>query len=311
MNVWPQDFDPVRATYEPRLLATLGQINGRQQKRISASVKMFGSAEQVPPSIWEAIRHDIEENLFLILLAAAAAAVGVVAISLHARAMARYREEIATERARRQAIRTARQLAESYQRQIQTASLPPSPTTGTRVVVLGGDPVVSSPLPDALPGLEIETFDARRRRQLEEIERIFRERSIRGPSGISPDEYLAGDAVNEAVSNGARAAGESYGAANPGQKVELIWRVRKIGGRATGTPDEKVCPICLPLDGTPDEFWSAFAPDGPGTAHIHCRCETQVFVHADVVPGRGGIDASAYRPPNPRSGPPGAPDVER
>lgn len=35
--------------------------------------------------------------------------------------------------------------------------------------------------------------------------------------------------------------------------------------------DEKVCPICGPLDGQPERVWAAEFPDGP-PAHPNCRC---------------------------------------
>jgi len=39
--------------------------------------------------------------------------------------------------------------------------------------------------------------------------------------------------------------------------------------------DERVCPICGPLDHTTEETWRQSVPSGP-PAHVHCRCRTVV-----------------------------------
>jgi len=41
--------------------------------------------------------------------------------------------------------------------------------------------------------------------------------------------------------------------------------------------DERVCPICEPLDHTTEAVWAAEFPDGP-PAHVRCRCRTVVEV---------------------------------
>lgn len=35
--------------------------------------------------------------------------------------------------------------------------------------------------------------------------------------------------------------------------------------------DQKVCPICMPLEKTPRSHWGRFFPDGP-PSHLRCRC---------------------------------------
>jgi hypothetical protein len=39
--------------------------------------------------------------------------------------------------------------------------------------------------------------------------------------------------------------------------------------------DDRVCPICDPLDGTPPHVWEGQFPDGP-PAHPRCRCDLEV-----------------------------------
>lgn len=47
--------------------------------------------------------------------------------------------------------------------------------------------------------------------------------------------------------------------------------------------DQRVCPICSPLHGTPRPFWSRFFPAGPG-AHPRCRCWIQ-YANEKVLAG--------------------------
>lgn len=47
-----------------------------------------------------------------------------------------------------------------------------------------------------------------------------------------------------------------------GVTVERIWRTKK---------DERVCPICYPLNLQPSAIWKVVFPDGP-PAHPFCRC---------------------------------------
>jgi hypothetical protein len=53
-------------------------------------------------------------------------------------------------------------------------------------------------------------------------------------------------------------------------KLVAIWRVQT---NAAGRPDEKVCPICFPINGKPDHEWPEKYKDGP-QAHHNCRCYT-------------------------------------
>ncbi|GAH83549.1 unnamed protein product, partial [marine sediment metagenome] len=39
--------------------------------------------------------------------------------------------------------------------------------------------------------------------------------------------------------------------------------------------DERVCPVCGPLDHTTEDTWRAAFPSGP-PAHVNCRCVTDV-----------------------------------
>lgn len=50
----------------------------------------------------------------------------------------------------------------------------------------------------------------------------------------------------------------------------------RIGGRWSTRQDERVCPICGPLDGQPMKVWRRYFPDGP-PAHDNCRCSCEWF----------------------------------
>lgn len=47
-----------------------------------------------------------------------------------------------------------------------------------------------------------------------------------------------------------------------GMDMEAVWHT---------SGDEKVCPICGPLSGQPEDVWQDEFPDGP-PAHVNCRC---------------------------------------
>lgn len=56
-----------------------------------------------------------------------------------------------------------------------------------------------------------------------------------------------------------------------GLQMIRIWETRN---------DELVCPICGPLNGTPETVWRAQFPDGP-PAHPRCRCEETLSALGD------------------------------
>lgn len=58
------------------------------------------------------------------------------------------------------------------------------------------------------------------------------------------------------------------------QEVSELWRVEKD---EQGLPDDKVCPICKPLEGTGPETWEKDFPLGP-PCHLHCRCDVELVL---------------------------------
>jgi hypothetical protein len=53
-----------------------------------------------------------------------------------------------------------------------------------------------------------------------------------------------------------------------GIQMEQVWHTRN---------DERVCPICGPLNETPENVWLGEFPTGP-PAHVNCRCDTGLRV---------------------------------
>lgn len=57
-------------------------------------------------------------------------------------------------------------------------------------------------------------------------------------------------------------------------EVRELWRVEK---GEDGKPDEKVCPICKPLEATGPETWQDQFPIGP-PCHLNCRCDLELVL---------------------------------
>jgi hypothetical protein len=83
-------------------------------------------------------------------------------------------------------------------------------------------------------------------------------------------ETIATDATTQGFSVGQRGAAERIGRdgarADAGQRVsiELYWETER---------DDRVCSRCSPLQGQPESVWGQVFPDGPGpAAHPRCRC---------------------------------------
>jgi SPP1 gp7 family putative phage head morphogenesis protein len=67
--------------------------------------------------------------------------------------------------------------------------------------------------------------------------------------------------------------------AEAGVQMTRIWHTRN---------DERVCPICGPLDGTPESVWGQQFPNGPA-AHPNCRCSVGLSQQPDAVHIREAI----------------------
>jgi SPP1 gp7 family putative phage head morphogenesis protein len=70
-----------------------------------------------------------------------------------------------------------------------------------------------------------------------------------------------------------------------GVQMTRIWHTKN---------DERVCPICGPLDGTPEAVWSQEFPDGP-PAHPRCRCGLGLSTQPDKVHIREAIERGKDR----------------
>lgn len=69
---------------------------------------------------------------------------------------------------------------------------------------------------------------------------------------------IASDAVTSAQTAGGEWAVDQFG----GLSRDDVWLT---------AADERVCPVCVPLDGEPRRVWAETFPDGP-PAHPLCRC---------------------------------------
>lgn len=74
------------------------------------------------------------------------------------------------------------------------------------------------------------------------------------------------------LSAGQRGAGDDARTFNPGVTVTLYWRTEK---------DEKVCPVCKPLDGKSEAYCESIGIGQP--AHPRCRCEWVAKIDAGVT----------------------------
>lgn len=58
-----------------------------------------------------------------------------------------------------------------------------------------------------------------------------------------------------------------------GVAVKRMWRTEK---------DDRVCPICRPLDGLPEHLWPSSFRNGPPT-HPNCRCQAVIIGLDDLI----------------------------
>ena len=80
------------------------------------------------------------------------------------------------------------------------------------------------------------------------------------------------------ISTGQIGGAEDYEQENPQDLVQYKWRTER---------DERVCPICNPLDGKLSETWTRYFPGGP-PAHPRCRCQLILYVKRGAVSTKQG-----------------------
>lgn len=113
-------------------------------------------------------------------------------------------------------------------------------------------------------------------RAQEEMDRLKKERDAEEqPKPIKPSDLdtIIGPDNAEAI------AITETTTANTEGEVEAIKKAEKAGATITVTwkteRDDKVCPICRPLDGQPEPVWRDKFGKGP-PAHPRCRCEIEI-----------------------------------
>lgn len=80
-------------------------------------------------------------------------------------------------------------------------------------------------------------------------------------------ERVAVTETTTSISGGQRGGSDSFTRSHPNYGIIEMWRTER---------DERVCPICSPLDGMPEKTWGKQFPDGP-PAHVNCRCELRIW----------------------------------
>jgi hypothetical protein len=284
---WPQNFDAVRTAAEARLGKSADRLTRWARQRLIDALDQFGSVEAIPQAVWDDIEREAVFVLFPILHATAVEAANVVLDSLQSSHPIGNVEAGTEQRTRQAAERIGRETASAIRRDLRQANLPPKPPAGmTAPLTLPGIVRPDAPPPTVTPA----AYGAMNHEQLRKyaLDAIVKATTLDKARVKS----IAGQHAAEAIGNGARDGAGIYQAENPHHRVSLIWRVRKADGSnaAGGAFDERVCPICAPLEGLPEHLWAEYVFGVP--AHWGCRCEYQVF----VTLGRfGGIDVDPGR----------------
>lgn len=241
----PATIDDLRAAGEADLDRRLKKLDRRHKAMLRAAIDRYERVENIPESVWDEIRRDIEEE--------EAAAILLLIIAADEWTTARIGEQggSAGEVGRRQAaaysLAAARQAIGSAASSVDTMR--------NRLERKVGDMQTSGP--GAVGTLTKGGID-------EALEDVLTQ---------SRRATMATDATTQGFSIGQRGAAERAGEMGgdgaqtaDGQtvKVELRWKTEN---------DNRVCSRCSPLDGTYEEVWGRVFPNGPGPdAHPNCRC---------------------------------------
>ena len=274
MREWPQDFDRVRAAAERRLEKSVESLNNDERRRLIAAVREYGSIENIPPAVWDDIEREAYLALLPLLWSVSVEAADVVLQSLDSGRAPEAVQAATQQRADAQAKRIASASTAALRKRVQRFNLPPAP-----VSVLSVPPSVPPGI--VRPNAPAPTPDPTQFTTMSDLElRRWALDAIRKATELEKAKLadIAGQYAAEAIGDGARGGGEIYQAENPHHTVTLIWRVRKTNGtNAPGLPqDDRVCPICAPLEGLPESIWAEYVLGVP--AHWGCRCEYQIFV---------------------------------
>lgn len=113
-----------------------------------------------------------------------------------------------------------------------------------------------------------------RERVEEEARQLEKERKDDGgklkPTDLAPSlgpqnaEDIAVTETTAAINTGEMEAGKK--AERAGATIVVTWKTEK---------DDRVCPVCRPLDGQPESVWGEKFRNGP-PAHPRCRCEVRI-----------------------------------
>lgn len=264
-------LDDLRTAAEAKLKATLKKLDDHHRAMLRAAIERYGSVRGVPDSVWQSIVDDqesAEAAAVLLLLMKSAdewtmsefANLGVDVVPLSDQGLGYYAVE-AARRTRAMAEQATATTRDRLERKLQDSQL-----TGPGVV---GE-LTSAGIDDALD--DVFTDSRRDTTAADLTTSAFshgqigaRDRQL-GDDGKAPVRPIGGDGAS----------------LTPHQRVtlELTWRTER---------DNRVCPRCSPLEGTPESIWSLVFPDGPGSeAHPNCRCWLQPQVIVDAVESNFG-----------------------
>lgn len=237
-------IDDIRADGEAAIDDLLLQLDARHKRKLKSAIEQYGSVRNIPESVWQDIRRELEEETVAALMLLIIAGDGWTTDAVERQGV-EVRKQVDVARYSVQAARQATELAaqttdtvrDRLERKVTDQQASPQGGVGE---------LTDRGLDTALD----DVFTPERRAT------------------------IAADATTGALTTGQRGAAERGDGArtDAGQRVELemVWQTER---------DNLVCPRCAPLHDQPEAVWSKVFPDGPGPqAHPNCRCSLRPVV---------------------------------
>lgn len=237
-------LDQIRNASERKLNASFKALNKRHRREVLAAVEQYGSVAQIPSTFWQRLQREIEEEEAAALLLLLIAA-----------------DDWMTTDIRRQGLAA----------------------TGIGADALTGYGRAAGEQSQRQAGQYMAT--TRERLVQAESAGELPKKAVRDVLTDERAEAAAVTTTTEGISTGQRGAaeraeteagGEGAEDRERGQRVnvELVWVTER---------DDRVCPICRPLDRTNEDTWGREFPNGP-PGHVNCRCHlvSRVVVEANL-----------------------------
>lgn len=237
-------LDDLRTDQEAALEKLLAGMDARHKRTLRRELKKHGRVEDIPQSVWDEIRADIEsDEVAALLLLAIAIGDDWTADELRSRGV----------KARGYSSRQGSEYAFAAERRAQLLAVQTTDTLRDRL------------------GRKLQDMRTRGPGQLGELTDDGIEQALEDVFTDQRRKTIATDQTTSGFSIGQRGAKERIdggdGASTAdGQQVaiELLWRTEQ---------DDRVCLRCSPLEGQPEDVWGQVFTNGPGPeAHPNCRC---------------------------------------